>query len=172
MALHEVLLEGNAVDVAINSSSTLIAVLHESEVCVYRYNISSKEAQDPILETRCTLEDSAAKPRQVTFRGDSEIFVLLDNEDIGESIVCYKTLDHEGFTMIPLDSPRIHTAMASVDYSKFCTMDEGGSVSCIDSDVLDGPSPISKFPVRPAWIEVVSHDDEVCSSIPLRGSSD
>ncbi|KAB2574301.1 Cytochrome c oxidase subunit VIIc [Lasiodiplodia theobromae] len=160
MALHEVLLEGNAVDVAINSSSTLIAVLHESEVCVYRYNISSKEAQDPILETRCTLEDSAAKPRQVTFRGDSEIFVLLDNEDIGESIVCYKTLDHEGFTMIPLDSPRIHTAMASVDYSKFCTMDEGGSVSCIDSDVLDGPSPISKFPVRPAWIEVVSHDDE------------
>ena len=92
MALYEVLLESNAVDVAINSSSTLIAVLHESEVCVYRYNISSKEAQDPILETRCTLEDSAAKPRQVTFRGDSEIFVLLDNEDIGESIVCYKTL--------------------------------------------------------------------------------
>ncbi|KAL0263264.1 putative elongator complex protein 1 [Diplodia seriata] len=160
MALHEVLLESNAIDVAINSSSTLVAVLHESEVCIYRYNISSKEAQDPVLETRFALEDPAAKARQVAFRGDSDIFVLLDNEDIGESVVCYKTTDQEGFTMIPLDSPRIHTVVASVDYSKFCTMDEGGSVSCIGSDVLDGPSPVSKFPTKPAWVEVVSHEDE------------
>ncbi|OJD33532.1 elongator complex protein 1 [Diplodia corticola] len=160
MALHEVLLESNAIDVAINSASTLIAALHENEVCVYKYSISSKEAQDPVLETRYTIEDPTARPRQVAFRGDSEIFVLLDNDDIGESVVFYKTLDQEGFTMIPMDSPRLHTVVASVDYSKLLTMDEGGSVSCIDSEVLDGPSPVSKFPTRPAWVEVVSHDDE------------
>lgn len=162
MALHEVQLENNAIDLAINTSSSLIAVLHNSEVCIYRYEISTKAAQDPVLNTRHAFEHHpAARPRQIAFRDDSEIFVLLDSGDIGESLVYHKTLDQSDFSMLPLDSPKIHTIFTSVDYNKLCIQDDAGAVSTVSADINDGQSSLCRFPVKASWAEVVSHDDEV-----------
>lgn len=161
MALHEVVLESNAVDVAINSSNTLLAVLHESEVCIYRYDINTKAAKDPVLDTRHAMETPASTPRQITFRGESEIFVLADSREIGESLVCHKTLEQPDFTMLPLDSPRIHSIFNSVDYNQAYIQDDGSAVSMISSDVLEGQSSLCKFPVRPAWTEVISNEELV-----------
>ncbi|KAH7061357.1 IKI3 family protein [Macrophomina phaseolina] len=160
MALHEVQLESNAVDVAVNSSSTLIAVLNDSEVCVYRYEVSNKSAHDPVFDTRHAFGDPSAKPRQIAFRGDSEICVLLDSEDTGEGLVYHKVLGQSEFTIFPLDHPRIHTIFASVDYSKLCIHDDAGAVSTISADVNDVQSALCRFPVKPSWAEVVSRKDE------------
>ncbi|KAK7625895.1 IKI3 family protein [Phyllosticta citricarpa] len=84
MSLHEVDVGRTPVDVAINSSSTRLAVLRENDVQVYGYDPTSKFPSDP--QHIPGREDFGAtvagrysvRPRQVAFRGESELFVLFD----------------------------------------------------------------------------------------------
>ncbi|KAF2142551.1 uncharacterized protein K452DRAFT_350880 [Aplosporella prunicola CBS 121167] len=159
MSRHEVCLESNAIDVATNASSTRIAVLHDNEVSLYSYNISEKFPADPVMEKREPLQVPGARPRQIAFRGESEIFVLLDEEDTGESVLCHKELEQPEFSILPL-SRRAQSLVTSVDYNKVCIQYADASVAPISQDASVEETSICKFPTRVAWAEVVHHAEE------------
>ncbi|KAK5165983.1 hypothetical protein LTR04_000926 [Oleoguttula sp. CCFEE 6159] len=77
MALHEVACRHNIVDVAINCSSTLLAVLHDSSVAIYDFDPCSKPPKEPLFREDIFLPlHIDAWTRQIAFLGDSNIFVL------------------------------------------------------------------------------------------------
>ncbi|KAK7542268.1 IKI3 family protein [Phyllosticta citribraziliensis] len=167
MSLHEVDVGGIPADVAINSSSTRLAVLRENDVKIYGYDSSSKFPSDPQhIPGREDFGGAIAgkpsvRPRQVAFRGESELFVLFDfsDEDEGGQIIFHKSLEEEDYTELQIPSVPAHSLVPSVDYSKLCILHRDGTVSAVSPDGTEFEK-ICKIPAKPALLEVVTHDEE------------
>ncbi|KAK7612769.1 IKI3 family-domain-containing protein [Phyllosticta paracitricarpa] len=167
MSLHEVDVGRTPVDVAINSSSTRLAVLRENDVQVYGYDPTSKFPSDP--QHIPGREDFGAtvagrysvRPRQVAFRGESELFVLFDfnKEEDGGHVILHKSLEEDDYTELRLPSAPAHSLVPSVDYSKICILHRDGTVSAVSPDRTECQT-ICKIPARPALLEVVTHGEE------------
>src|SRR5690348_14303656 len=83
MALHNLVLQRPALDVAISRSGSRLAVLSNDDLAVYALDMVSRPIPKPALLWRSTTTGSHTS-RQVTFVGDEQIFILADNweEDI------------------------------------------------------------------------------------------
>jgi len=78
MGHHEVTIQSNAIDVAINADASLLAVLHQDGISIFELDATKRVAPTPTLSGQFTF-DSAIKTtiyQQITFSGKNEILAL------------------------------------------------------------------------------------------------
>ncbi|TGO78025.1 hypothetical protein BELL_0082g00200 [Botrytis elliptica] len=78
MGHHEVTIQSNAIDVAINADASLLAVLHQDGISIFEIDATKRVAPTPTLSGQYTF-DSAIKStiyQQITFSGKNEILAL------------------------------------------------------------------------------------------------
>ena len=169
MALHEIELESNAKDVAVNFSSSRIAVLHERTISVFRFGVSP--VSEPVLERKIDLPEQMI-PLQICFRGDEDVFVLLATLVTGFKMVynAQSNYSHE------VKSPGPVRIFAAIDHTSLCIA-EGNIVSELrpssenDPRLLERPlhsHTICIFPYAGPWIEsieLVHHAEQVSTQV-------
>ncbi|KAF7905108.1 uncharacterized protein EAF01_005629 [Botrytis porri] len=78
MGHHEVTIQSNAIDVAINADASLLAVLHQDGISIFELDATKRVAPTPTLSGQFTF-DSAIKStiyQQITFSAKNEILAL------------------------------------------------------------------------------------------------
>ena len=78
MALHELLVQSNAIDVAINGDASLIAVLHHLGISLFEWKNISAPSSPPVLTGRFTFEKTESPTvvyEQITFADKDEVLV-------------------------------------------------------------------------------------------------
>lgn len=165
MSLHEISLEITARDVSINLSNTRVAVLHGTSFTIVNHEVKSPSSSisEPRIER---IEDLPVSDfivaRQICYKGDDELLVLMTNLLTNESILYDCTNQVEA--QVP-DRLNVLSLTASIGQETFYLTTEN-SVQKIDNlensqgytslsacAALAGPAP---------WIEVVHVDEEVC----------
>jgi len=84
MSLHQIDLANNAIDVAISASNKRVAVLSENDVSIYAFDIHKKPIPAPSVLWRSAIPRHHYS-RQVAFKGDTDVLVLTDKREGGES---------------------------------------------------------------------------------------
>ncbi|CAK4027346.1 kinase complex, IKAP component [Lecanosticta acicola] len=109
MALDEIDLPANTVDVAISKKGTKIAVLHQDSVSIWDCDYSSKPAKRPKLSSAVPLstDSSFAVPRQLVLDENDEVLVVSSGVNMeGAQLACLPTrdsaatVDLDGVTLI------------------------------------------------------------------------
>ncbi|KAK8256152.1 elongator complex protein-like protein 1 [Phyllosticta capitalensis] len=167
MSLHEFDVEKTPIDVAINSNSTRLAVLLEHDVKIFGYDPASKSPADPWLVhgggdfDGNVIKEYSVRPRQVAFRGESELFVLFEFDDgeKGGQAIFHKEVGKDDYAELPLFSGPVHSLVPSVDYSKLAILQRDGTVSMVSPNRKECKT-ICKVPAKPTLLEVVTHDEE------------
>ncbi|KAF2840587.1 elongator complex protein 1 [Patellaria atrata CBS 101060] len=131
MARHEVRLEESAVDVSINASGTLIAVLHDTALSVLRYDPSLKPLEDPTIQGIYPLPlCSECISRQICFRSENEIFILSAKKASGLDVIHQFNMEPLTFGDLRHDLEEIINIHPSVDYQSLCL--QGGNGTCLE----------------------------------------
>jgi elongator complex protein 1 len=84
MGLHEVTVHSNAIDVAITADASRIAVLHQTGISIFQWDVSKGAASAPALSGRFTFEKGSgpvAIYQQICFSGKEEVLALGRNEN-------------------------------------------------------------------------------------------
>ncbi|GAB7355004.1 hypothetical protein MBLNU459_g5613t2 [Dothideomycetes sp. NU459] len=144
MAFSEVQLAENAVDVAVNSSATQIAVLHQRTVSAYRCNFAAKPAEHPVLIRSLPLPGDGA--RQIAFSGDDIVTVLCSEKNYPVDKTCSLWPGAEDFS--PLDDMPSEGGVFELDDSQ-------------QSDLSSGPQLIAKLPTYCPLVEVWNDADQI-----------
>jgi elongator complex protein 1 len=79
MALHELKVRSNAIDVAFNSDASLIAVLHLKGIAIFEWKSVAASSSPPMLTGQVTFEKDGSPEgiyHQVSFAENDEILVL------------------------------------------------------------------------------------------------
>ncbi|KAF2086110.1 elongator complex protein [Saccharata proteae CBS 121410] len=160
MALHEVSLKGNAIDVAVNASSTVLATLHENVLCFYDYDPRTKPVPEPTIQTCMSLPVSPTYWKQLAFRGDSEVYTLYQDDLTEGNVICQTILGEDSCEMIDSGDREVHSIFSSVDYSTVCVLFGDGTVCPLDLQAFTIGNTICRFPRPPSWVEVIRHGDE------------
>lgn len=114
MAAEEVCLDANAVDVSFSKSGMQFAVLTNSEVSLYSWDVQAKPPTAPKLQYRHTLSKTGTRPRRITFLNENEVYIIEEsgyNEEIinrlavdtGEINPVYENRKSEQLTSISAD---------------------------------------------------------------------
>src|SRR5436190_5613119 len=86
MALCEVELDSNAIDIAFSKSSTQIAALTALGVYVYHWALKTTPVTEPKLQSFYPFPDSTARPRQISFCNETEIYILKQHPFLPDEI--------------------------------------------------------------------------------------
>lgn len=78
MGHHEVIIDSNAIDVAINADASLLTVLHQEGVSIFELDATKRVAPTPTLSGQFTFESASTHTiyQQITFSGKSEVLAL------------------------------------------------------------------------------------------------
>ena len=95
MALCEVELDSNAIDIAFSKSSTQIAALTALGVYVYHWALKTTPVTEPKLQSFYPFPDSTARPRQISFCNETEIYILKQHPFLPDEIERTRLHTHE-----------------------------------------------------------------------------
>lgn len=98
MALHDIEVPANAIDVVFNEDASLIAVLHQEGISLFEWESTSAGSSEPILTGRITFEKLASAPgnyQQLTFGIKNQIVALQRGID-GETVKYFDFNDDTG----------------------------------------------------------------------------
>src|SRR5262245_10384810 len=93
MALHEVELDSNVIDVAFDRTGTSFAVLSYQDVKLYSLEYFENQGAQP---TFFPLQQNLGTPVQLAFNNDDELFVLCHHRDRNEECI-YRVIAGEMF---------------------------------------------------------------------------
>jgi elongator complex protein 1 len=159
MALHELQLQQNAVDVAIGQSSTCFIVLDLAGITAYNYRITSKSTKQPTIIERYQLPEECGTPVQVSLRGDDEIYLLTHLADANRDEVYFSRFEDGSWTKLSIDMDHVASIFANQSYDQINAQNSHGLTSSISDNVVQGWS--IKFPGTCPWTELVQVADEV-----------
>jgi len=164
MALHEINMEAVARDVSVNMSNTKVAVLHGTSFTIIDYEAKSPSSstREPKIER---IEDLPISDfivaRQICYKGDDELLVLMTNLLTNESIIYDCTNQVEA--QVP-DRLNVLSLFASLEQEALYLTTEA-SVQRIDAlENSQGYTSLTAHAALPApapWVEVVHIDEEV-----------
>ena len=97
MALHEVNLTQNIVDIAFNDGGFGFAVLHGNGISTYHYKFNNHNLSPPNCVNSCDLPNKDRIFRQIRFMNDSSIVVLTTNTLNGKDGVLLMSLQLNSF---------------------------------------------------------------------------
>ncbi len=174
MALHELALDQNAIDVAFSQSNTRLAVLHETSISVFDWDIESKVPKPPSLQfTIKTVLTPGTYNRQICFYGESDVLTL-GSEHPGSVMYHYPDDDIARDSRISrLYTQNVCNITTSTDHLTLCIQCETGSstedLPFPDREPMHHTSHLKSnitieniaFPVSCPWVEVIHYNDEV-----------
>jgi len=171
MALHEVQLEMNAIDAAVNHLSSQIAVLHEHSVSLIQYSPKINQSAQPSIESTVAIPTSSVlRAIQICYLGDEKLFVLMNNIQDGTIAVCNINASCSFSILTPQSA--VVNMFPSQKHDRLC-LSNGNEVHKVTFDSLvEGTSKhevaeletICTFPNIACWVEVVLVGEEVCTS--------
>ena len=157
MSFAELELGANAIDVAVNQSATMIAVLHQQGAFLYELNYSVRPFQHPKLLREVPMVEQI--PRQIAFSGEVDISVLCSQPNSQtDCIVELKASDDAAFDSneLTLGAGSLFSAM---DLSNACFEDSHGGV--YEVTAAASTSLLAKLPVHCPWTEVWKDDETI-----------
>jgi len=164
MALHEINMEAVARDVSVNMTNTKIAVLHGTSFTIIDYEVQSPSSsiREPKIER---IEDLPISDfivaRQICYRGDDELLVLMTNLLTNESIIFDCTNQVEA--QVP-DRLNVLSLFASLGQDALYLTTEN-SVQCIhaiqNSEGYTTLTASTTLTVPAPWVEVVHIGEQV-----------
>lgn len=86
MALHEISIDYNIVDVAFSKSGTKIAILTTRGFALYTWTLKNTPAPEAKLSFFHSFSQPACRPRQIAFIAEDDIYVLM-HDDFGQEKV-------------------------------------------------------------------------------------
>lgn len=98
MALHELKVRANAIDIAFNADSSLFAVLHQCGIAIFEWKSTAASSSPPSLIGQVTFEkedSSVGICHQISFADNDEILVLQQDAS-GSSLKRYSFNDDTG----------------------------------------------------------------------------
>lgn len=160
MALHELKLEDNILDVCMNRTSTGIAVLCEDSINLYEYNVSSKPIQAPRhLQTYTLPVTDGLFCRQVSCGVGEDVLVLLSRSNDPEDVLCHCTAGSTRlFTVNSVQ--RISNIFLSSDHSMACLETDDARILHLDMNPSEldtrelQSTELTRLPTYAPWVEV------------------
>jgi elongator complex protein 1 len=164
MALHEINVRSNAIDVSVNSNRPLISVLHQQGISVFEWKSTSASGPPPELTGRYTFEEcelAENRFQQISFGHSNEI-LSLHRQGANSLVTCYGFNEDTGRVdrKSPMDTP-------SLVITTLSSFNEDGSVFPFAQDILGSLhnfAPQSRslshcaFPTALPWIEMTSYN--------------
>ncbi|KAF2399320.1 IkappaB kinase complex, IKAP component [Trichodelitschia bisporula] len=156
MALHELHLEHNIVDVAMDPLSSCLAVLDFAGFSVYEYKISSKKAPAPKLLERRYFEEPHMVPYQLVIGGQDELYILAHDWKNNRDAIFLIDKEIYGYT-----EPRISTMFLAIGHKELCVENVAGHVKLIPSvSGVDIPQDVTSPPVFCPQVEQIKRGEE------------
>jgi hypothetical protein len=166
MALHELQLEQNAVDVALGQSSTRFVVLDRIGLTVYDYSITPKSVKEPTLIERYQLPEECGDAVQVSMRGDDEVYVLTHVTDTNRDEIHSRRIGGGGWNRLSLEMDHIASIFSDQSYDKLYVQNSQGLISKVSSSA--GQDYPIKLSALCPWTELVELADEVGTVLLVR----
>jgi elongator complex protein 1 len=160
MALHELKLEEDTVDVAINSAASQVVVLDRTSISVYSYGAFSKQFSPPKLLSKHPLPAGCGTPSQISLRGDDAVFVLTRQGHHDHDQIYKWAKDSSKWEEIFWGVTHNSNMSTSLDFKTICIQNEAGFVDLKNPEFGDG---YVELPVFCPWIELAKVGDEVSS---------
>ncbi|KIW05416.1 uncharacterized protein PV09_03927 [Verruconis gallopava] len=160
MALHELKLEDNVIDVAINSQESKIHVLTARGMSTWNYVITAKGFNEPELQCSSDWETDNGVAIQVAVLNGRP--VILAYGAMHDHTTLWKLPQNNGaWELLDVGSRNISLVGNSIDYQVLFAATTNGVVLGMDSD-MPNPTPrtITALPKPCPWIEVVMVGDE------------
>lgn len=162
MALHELNLQQNAIDVAISQHSQHLAVLGRTQVTIHKYEVTSKLVKPPRVLAEHPLPESCEAPVQVAWRGEQEIFVLTHDAGLNRDAIYLLNTETSSWTSVDVGMGHTASLFSSQNYNELYIQNSLGLVVAAPPDTKDKLEPSSiKLPVLCPWVETVTIADEV-----------
>ena len=166
MALHELQVQSNAIDVAFNADASLIAVLHQDGTSIFEWKSVLASSSPPVLTGRVTFEKTESPTiihQHISFADKDGIFVMQRNES--SSIIKRYGFNEDTGRMEELAS----TANPSHTASTLSSFFQDGTVHPFVQgrkgdlhSLTFGEHTLShcNFPMYLPWVEIVSLGDD------------
>lgn len=167
IALHELKIEAVARDVSVNMSNTRIAVLHGTSFSVIKYEVRSPSSsiEEPTIER---IEDLPVSDfivaRQICYKGDDELLVLMTNLLTNESIIYDCTDQVEA--QIP-DQLNVLSLFPSIGQDALFLTTENSVQQIVSIENSEGYTTLAAhtgLSASATWVEVVHIGERVCFS--------
>jgi len=166
MALHELEVPSNAIDVAINADGSLIAVLHQEGVALFQWMSVAASARPPTLTGRVTFENTGPSTgihQQISFAEKDEILVLL-HEVLGSLVKRYGFDDDTGRMEELSSDPGPNSTISNLSsyYQEKGTLPFIQVKSGTLHSLAFGERSLShcNFPSYLSWFEIVPYSDD------------
>ena len=194
MALHELSLESNVVDVAIlepkdSKDLAMVAILMSAGIEVYSWNIIDKPTQFPLLlasqtdlsvKNKKTCTYSALMNEQIAFSNDGNV-MFLKSYQAGSTIVIYSIKNGILELVKSADYSLVLGVIRSISRNESMPYTFLGSGKVVLDPELTGSSPakeftskvvVASFPSSTYKVEVVDVEDQdlMSSNLSVRGS--
>lgn len=167
MALHELRLDDNIVDVAINSAISQVVVLSRTSINIYSYGASPKQFSPPELISKQPLPADCGTPSQLSQCGNDIVAVSTHQGDSNEDRLYAWSKDSSKWTSFETGMEHLSTISTSSDFNSLCIQVQTGLVLQASSEFgslqLRGEV---KLPTFCPWIEVVTVGDQVTCEQP------
>lgn len=166
MALHDIDIPSNAVDIAFNTDGLHIAVLHQQGLSIFEWKNVAASGPAPQLTGRVTFsktESSDAISLQVSFTNKDEVLVLQKFES--ESIIKRYGFDEDTGRMDEVPSPdspstTISTLLSFCQDSVVHPFVQGNSGDLHSLTFGDESLSHCNFPTFMPWAEIVPYGDD------------
>lgn len=170
MALHEIEIPPNALDVAINKDATAIAVLYGEGISLFEWKSTSAASFEPELIGKITfekLESSSGNFQQITFGGEDRILALQRNDE--DDVVKTFGFNNDTGRMGEM-GPVLTQASRITSISNFLQDDSThavlqgrhGELQSLEEDDVRNMShaiaTLSSSHILP-WVEIIQHND-------------
>ncbi|TAQ86928.1 hypothetical protein B7494_g4766 [Chlorociboria aeruginascens] len=164
MALHEVTVFSNAIDIAFNADASSIAVLHQKGISIFEWQPGSNSSP-PSLTGRFTFDkdgQSSFVHQQIAFSGKDEVLVL-ERTDSGPAVKCYSFSDEIGRieekSLSTRTTSSISALLSFVEDSSIHPFAQGVTGDLHSLSFGDHSLSTCSFPHPLPWVEAVPFKD-------------
>lgn len=162
MALHELKLDDNILDVATNSAISQVVVLNRTSINLYSYGSSLKQFSPPELISTHPLPADCGTPSQISLCGSKIVAVLTHQSEMNEDQLYVWLKDSSQWTSFQTGMEHLSTISTSSDFQTLCIQAQTGLV--LQASTESGALQLSgelKLPAFCPWVEVVKIEDNV-----------
>ncbi|CAL3971291.1 unnamed protein product [Diplocarpon coronariae] len=175
MALHELHVPSNAIDVAFNADGSLIAVLHQQGISMFEWQSVAASASPPVLTGRVTFENTdhcKVAQQQISFV-DTDHVLILQRDENGPKVVRYGFNEDSGrMEAVPSRESPSSAMFTLSSYVKdrlahpFVQGRKGDL-----HNLTSGHQSLSycNFPLYLPWVEIAAGEDEMAFGLSSHG---
>ncbi|PBP19397.1 IKI3 family protein [Diplocarpon rosae] len=175
MALHDLEVPSNAIDVAFSADGSLVAVLHQQGISVFEWKSVAASAPPPVLTGRVTFDKAdycRLTHRQISFTDTNQVLVLQQDET-APRITRYGFNEETG----RMEAVASNESPSSAIFTLSCYVKDGLAHPFMqgqkgDLHTLESGYPSlshCKFPLYLPWVEIAAGEDVIAFGLSSHG---